>query len=75
MVAAAVILTPGKIPRGLNDSKQLNHERREARILAPVSETLPAVPIYRASRFVRRRAGYDIFFFGPRFLFRQWAFF
>lgn len=30
VVAAAVILTPGKIPRGLNDSKQLNHERREA---------------------------------------------
>jgi ribonuclease HII len=30
VVAAAVILTPGKIPRGLNDSKQLTHEQREA---------------------------------------------
>lgn len=30
VVAAAVILTPGKIPRGLNDSKKLIHEDREA---------------------------------------------
>jgi ribonuclease HII len=27
--AAAVILNPKKIPKGLNDSKQLTHERRE----------------------------------------------
>jgi ribonuclease HII len=30
VVAAAVILNPGKIPRGLNDSKQLTAEMREA---------------------------------------------
>jgi ribonuclease HII len=30
VVAAAVILDPKKIPRGLNDSKKLNHEEREA---------------------------------------------
>ena len=30
VVAAAVILTPGKIPRGLYDSKQLTHDQREA---------------------------------------------
>jgi ribonuclease HII len=30
VVAAAVILDPKKIPRGLNDSKKLTHEEREA---------------------------------------------
>jgi len=30
VVAAAVILDPKKIPRGLNDSKKLSHEEREA---------------------------------------------
>jgi len=30
VVAAAVILNPGKIPRGLNDSKQLTADMREA---------------------------------------------
>jgi ribonuclease HII len=29
VVAAAVILDPQRIPRGLNDSKKLNHEQRE----------------------------------------------
>jgi ribonuclease HII len=30
VVAAAVVLDPGKIPRGLNDSKKLSEARREA---------------------------------------------
>ena len=30
VVAAAVVLNPGKIPRGLNDSKQLSPDAREA---------------------------------------------
>src|SRR3954465_1756578 len=30
VVAAAVILDPDRIPRGLNDSKKLDHEEREA---------------------------------------------
>src|SRR5258708_18451957 len=29
VVAAAVILDPNRIPRGLNDSKKLDHEERE----------------------------------------------
>jgi ribonuclease HII len=29
VVAAAVILDPDRIPRGLNDSKKLDHEERE----------------------------------------------
>jgi ribonuclease HII len=30
VVASAVILNPNKFPQGLNDSKKLNHEKREA---------------------------------------------
>src|SRR5215831_10652934 len=30
VVAAAVILDPNRVPRGLNDSKKLTHEEREA---------------------------------------------
>src|SRR5215471_12190517 len=30
VVAAAVVLDPGRIPRGLNDSKKLDAEEREA---------------------------------------------
>src|SRR5437016_9430942 len=30
VVAAAVILDPKRVPRGLNDSKKLTHEEREA---------------------------------------------
>src|SRR3978361_72548 len=33
VVAAAVILDPERIPRGLDDSKKLNREAREARYL------------------------------------------
>ncbi len=38
VVAAAVILDPGQIPDGLNDSKKLTHQKREA-LFSPICST------------------------------------
>ncbi|MBV9991948.1 MAG: ribonuclease HII [Alphaproteobacteria bacterium] len=48
VVAAAVILERGRIPKGLNDSKQLSHETREA-LFPLIFERAIAVGIGEAS--------------------------
>jgi len=48
VVAAAVILERGRIPRGLNDSKQLNEEEREA-LYPLIMERAIAVGVGEAS--------------------------
>jgi len=48
VVAAAVILEYGRIPKGLNDSKQLSHEAREA-LFPKIMERAIAVGIGEAS--------------------------
>ncbi len=48
VVAAAVILEHGRIPKGLNDSKQLSHETREA-LFPLIFERAIAVGIGEAS--------------------------
>src|SRR5262252_5157611 len=68
VVAAAVILSPDRPVRGLNDSKLLEPERREVlaerireravawAIAAVDSATIDAINIYQASRLAMRRA-------------------
>ena len=68
VVAAAVILNPRKIPDGLDDSKRLTHDQREAlfdRIMASAlgvsfasvaAEGIDAINILRASLEAMRRA-------------------
>ena len=68
VVAAAVILNPKKIPDGLDDSKRLTHDQREAlfgRIMATAlgvsfasvaAEGIDAINILRASLEAMRRA-------------------
>jgi len=48
VVAAAVILKPGKIPKGLNDSKQLTPEERES-LYPKIMEAAVAVSVGEAS--------------------------
>lgn len=68
VVAAAVILSPDRPVRGLNDSKLLDPDRREVlserireravawAIAAVDSATIDAINIYQASRLAMRRA-------------------
>jgi len=50
VVAAAVILTPGNIPPGLNDSKKLTEARRDALFEPIMNAALVGVGIVTASR-------------------------
>ena len=68
VVAAAVILSPERAVRGLNDSKQLSPERRETlaerireravawAVAAVDAATIDSINIYQASRLAMRRA-------------------
>ena len=67
VVAAAVILTPGQIPEGLNDSKKLTSRRREvlfSQIVAMAevgigqasADEIDAINILRASHLAMERA-------------------
>ena len=68
VVAAAVILSPGRPVRGLNDSKQLEPEQRETLAIrireravawaigAVDASTIDAINIYQASRLAMRLA-------------------
>ncbi len=53
VVAAAVVLDPKRIPRGLNDSKKLNHEEREALYLKICATAEVAVAIGSPARIDR----------------------
>jgi ribonuclease HII len=59
VVAAAVILDPGRVPRGLDDSKRLTPERREAlyeRICASAQVAVAFAPPARIERHNIRQA-------------------
>lgn len=53
VVAAAVILTPGKIPRGLHDSKKLTHEQREALFPFILEQAIVGIGIADVARIDR----------------------
>src|SRR5688500_6780897 len=53
VVAAAVILDPKRVPRGLNDSKKLDREERErlyAKICASAEVSVACAPPWRIAR-------------------------
>ena len=57
VVAAAVILDPARIPRGVDDSKKLDPETREklhARICATAQVAVACAPPWRIDRAVRK---------------------
>src|SRR5882757_11260072 len=53
VVAAAVILDPDRIPRGLNDSKKLDHEEREKLYLKICATAQVAVACGSTARIER----------------------
>jgi ribonuclease HII len=53
VVAAAVILTPGRVPKGLNDSKQLTGLQREALYTEIMARAVVGVGIAEVSRIDR----------------------
>ena len=67
VIAAAVILTPARIPEGLNDSKALSHNKRELLLNAIIEsaqigigisepEEIDRINILQASLMAMRRA-------------------